>query len=106
MASIYRIEHLTRYSYDTRVTTSQHVAWLEPRELPEQHVRSFDLTVDPAPSRILRRTDYFGNAVHQFQIVRPHDELRVASRSVVEVNDRAAGPLTDASSTWETARDL
>jgi transglutaminase-like putative cysteine protease len=106
MASVYRIEHLTRYSYETSVTTSQHVAWLEPRELPYQHVRAFDLTVDPAPSRVLRRMDYFGNAVHQFQLVRPHDELRVASHSIVEVHDRTAGRRADGAASWEAARDV
>ena len=106
MPTVYRIEHVTRYSYETSVTTSQHVAWLEPRELPYQHVRSFDLAVEPSPSRVLRRMDYFGNAMHQFQLVRPHDELRVASHSIVEVCGRTAGPLSLATTTWEAARDL
>ena len=105
MTAAYRIEHHTRYTYGAAVSTSQHVAWLEPRELSFQHVRSFDLAVDPAPARLVRRTDYFGNAVHQFQLLRPHVELNVVGHSVVDVHPRRADATTSAGLTWEAARE-
>ena len=37
-------EHETRYDYHTRVTTSQHVAVLEPRDLPYQQHAAFGQT--------------------------------------------------------------
>lgn len=101
-----RVEHHTRYKYDTRVSTSQHIACLEPRVLPNQRVDTFELEVDPAPARLLRRTDYFGNTLHQFQLLRPHDELSVIARSRVEVEPRAtAQPDGSAGNvTWEESR--
>jgi transglutaminase-like putative cysteine protease len=88
----YRIEHETRYVYSSSVSTSQHVACLRPRELPWQHVGSHALTIDPAPSRVVHREDYFGNALDHFELLRPHRELRVLSRAVVDVLPRAATP--------------
>lgn len=102
MASVYRIEHETRYTYESVVATSQHVAWLEPRRVPWQHVRAYALEIDPAPLRVLRRTDYFGNIVHQFELLRPHTGLRVLSQGVVAVEDRAVEVEPARSPAWET----
>jgi transglutaminase-like putative cysteine protease len=88
----YRIEHDTRYVYSSSVSTSQHVACLRPRELAWQHVRSHALTIDPAPARVAHREDYFGNALDHFELLRPHRELRVLSRAVVDVHPRAGTP--------------
>ena len=88
----YRIEHETRYVYSSSVSTSQHVACLRPRELAWQHVRSHALTIDPAPARVAHREDYFGNSLDHFELLRPHRELQVLSRAVVDVHSRAAAP--------------
>ena len=82
---LYRIEHETRYVHAGGVSTSQHVAYLTPRTLPRQCVRWHDLAIEPAPASRVQRIDYFGNAVDQFTILTPYDELRVVGRSVVEV---------------------
>ena len=102
--SIYRVEHTTRYAYDSGVSTSHHVAWLEPRVLPYQDVSDFELLVDPAPARLVRRDDYFGNPVHQFQLLRPHGELTVTARSLVTVRDREIDLASMSAVTWENAR--
>jgi transglutaminase-like putative cysteine protease len=104
-AKVYRIEHHTRYAYETAVSTSQHVAWLEPRALPSQRVRTFDLTIAPAPARIVRRTDYFGNVVHQFQLLQPHVELQVSTHSLVEVCPRTTDPAVHDVLDWAMVRD-
>jgi transglutaminase-like putative cysteine protease len=100
---VYRIEHDTRYVYQTAVATSQHVAWLEPRSLARQTVRSHALSIAPAPVGLVTRRDYFGNTVHQFELPRPHHELHVVSRSVVEVSDEP--PDLEPSPPWEAVRD-
>jgi transglutaminase-like putative cysteine protease len=105
MAVLYRVEHETRYVYASSVSTSQHVAYLRPRELPRQRVRAHALVIDPAPSRIRHRTDYFGNDVAQFELLRPHAELRAASRSVVEVHPRDGAIDPALSPPWEQVRD-
>jgi transglutaminase-like putative cysteine protease len=101
----YRIEHETRYVYGSIVVTSQHVAWLEPRPVSFQQNRSYEVAIDPAPLRVVRRVDYFGNIVHQFELLRPHIELRVASCGVVEVVARGTRVDPQASPAWEHVRD-
>jgi transglutaminase-like putative cysteine protease len=102
--TLYRIEHHTRYAYESPVATSQHVAWLEPRPMPDQVNRNWTLAIEPAPKRLVRRRDYFGNVVHLFELLRPHLELSVVSRGVVEVHrPEVALPLSD-SPPWEAAR--
>jgi transglutaminase-like putative cysteine protease len=102
--AIYRIEHETRYFYESRVSTSQHVAYLCPRELPRQRVFRHELLVEPAPAGASRRADYFGNDVEQFTVYTPHAELLVRARSFVEVE---APPPVDPgqSPPWEEVRD-
>jgi len=85
----YRVEHDTRYEYEGAVATSQHVACLRPAELPWQHTREHTLEVDPEPAERSTRFDHFGNTVEYFSIVRPHEELLVRARSVVEVRGRS-----------------
>jgi transglutaminase-like putative cysteine protease len=99
----YRIEHETRYAHVGGVATSQHVAYLMPRTLPRQSVLWHELSIEPEPASRVRRVDYFGNAVEQFSIVTPYDELRVVGRSVVDVI--AAEPIAAASTPWEAVRD-
>jgi transglutaminase-like putative cysteine protease len=100
----YRIEHETRYVYSSSVSTSQHVACLRPRELPWQHVGSHALTIDPSPSRVAQREDYFGNTLDHFELLRPHRELSVLSQAVVDVQARFATPLdVSLSPAWESA---
>jgi transglutaminase-like putative cysteine protease len=100
----YRIEHETRYVHARGVATSQHVAYLTPRTLPRQCVRWHELVIEPAPASCVQRIDYFGNAVDQFTILTPYDELRVVGRSVVEVIASEPPIALDAGAPWEAVR--
>ena len=102
---LYRIEHETRYVHRGGVSTSQHVAHLTPRTLPRQRVRWHDLAIEPAPASHVKRVDYFGNAVDQFTILTPYDELRVVGRSLVEVIGTEPPIGVDTGAPWETVRD-
>ena len=102
---LYRIEHETRYVHVGGVATSQHVAYLMPRTLPHQSVRWHELSIEPAPASRVHRVDYFGNAVEQFTILTPYDELRVVGRSVVEVIATELPIGADAGAPWEAVRD-
>jgi len=67
-------------------------------------VRQHDLVIEPAPASRVQRIDYFGNAVEQFTILTPYDEMCVMGRSVVEVT--AVAPIDPgASAPWEAVRD-
>jgi transglutaminase-like putative cysteine protease len=101
----YHVEHATSYVHKGGgVSTSQHVAYLTPRELPHQQVRWHELEIDPPAAGRISRIDYYGNAVDQFTILTPYKEMRVVGRSVVEVS--TAAPADDAvSPDWEAVRD-
>jgi transglutaminase-like putative cysteine protease len=97
----YQIEHETRYVHAGRVSTSQHVACLAPRGLPRQHVQSHDVLIDPRPANDSRRIDCYGNIEDHFTILTPYSELRVVSRSVVDVEPRPASIDPESSPPWE-----
>jgi transglutaminase-like putative cysteine protease len=101
MTNAYRVEHVTRYVYSTPVATSQHAACLRPRELPRQHVERHALEIDPLPANHATRTDYFGNSVDHFQLLKPHSALMISSTGWVHVD--AADPVLsiEASPCWE-----
>ena len=101
----YRIEHETRYAYTSGVSTSQHVAYLAPRELPHQRVRQHELVIDPPPASCVQRVDYFGNTVSQFTILTPYDELSVIARSLVDVCAPDPPAVPSDSAPWETVRE-
>ena len=104
MTARYRVEHDTRYTYATRVSTSKQMAYLRPRALPRQRVHRQELTVEPHPARWTRRTAYFGNAVDQFTLLQPHTELAVSARSLVELLPAQSHPVPELSPPWEDAR--
>jgi transglutaminase-like putative cysteine protease len=101
----YRIDHHTQYAYEATVSTSQHVAYLEPRALPRQRVIAHTLTTDPPASEMTRRTDYFGNTAAHFTLVTPHESLTVTGHSQVAVEARAEAPDPRLSPPWEDVRD-
>ncbi|MEO8259831.1 MAG: transglutaminase family protein [Acidobacteriota bacterium] len=103
--ALYRIEHETRYVHASGVSTSQHVAYLTPRTLPGQSVRWHGLAIEPAPASRARRVDYFGNAVDQFTILTPYDEMCVVGRSLVAVHATEPTLALDAGVPWEAVRD-
>lgn len=103
--ALYRVEHITRYAYASVVSTSQHLAYLRPRELPRQHVHWHELEVEPRPAEAGQRADYFGNLADRFTVLRPHTELRVSGRSVVEVRPAWPRPDPAQSPAWEVLRD-
>ena len=102
--ALYRIEHVTRYIYNSPVATSQHVAWIEPREVPGQVTLDYELAIDPEPQRIMTRTDYFGNRVHQFELPRPHVEMQVTSRATVSVDRPTPVEAGKTEPAWEELR--
>jgi transglutaminase-like putative cysteine protease len=102
---LYRIEHRTRYVHAGGVSTSQHVAYLTPRSTPRQRVRRHGLAIEPAPASHAQRVDYFGNAVDQFTILTPYEELCVVGRSIVEVTAAEPPIPLDAGASWEAVRD-
>jgi len=105
MSAYYRVEHHTRYLYAGVVSTSQHIVYLRPLEHARQRVHAHSLTVEPRPERFVRRTDFFGNVVEQFVLLKPHNQLDVDAASLIEVVARDQALRPDASPPWEEVRD-
>ncbi|KUL96853.1 transglutaminase [Bosea sp. WAO] len=102
---IYEIRHLTSYAYARPVPFARCILRVLPREGDGQHVVASELSVTP---RSVERHDgicFFGNHTTTLTIAKPHRELRIETRSRVEVN-RAAAPFPALTRNWEEVTAL
>ena len=95
----YRATHVTRYLYGQPVSQCLSEARLTPLSTSNQRLLDFCLAVDPLPSMLDRRRDYFGNEVHALSISQTHQRFVITAVSTVEVCPLAAAPLPGVS--WE-----
>jgi len=78
-----RVRHTTRFDYSAPVSLSHNVLRLTPVDTTLQNVQATSLTIDP-PCQPISHLDYFGNVVHHFNLVEPHEFLEIVSESTVE----------------------
>jgi transglutaminase-like putative cysteine protease len=88
---ILEVQHETRFTYSAAVTEAVTELRMEPASDAEQSCRSFALTVAP-PVEVFRYHDGLGNTVHHFNILAPHDEVRILAAGVVETHPRPRDP--------------
>jgi len=104
---IYIIKHITDYIYDDYVSYCHNLATLKPRNINGQSLLEFFLEIEPKPSELSERIDFFGNHATRFSIQEQHKKLRVATQSKVSRdNQYFANHLIDCQSnhvTLETA---
>lgn len=74
----YRIKHITRYTYPSPVIDSANQVMLFPIDDGQQEVKRHELIITHQPS-VEVFTDYFGNKVGMFSIIRSHTELNILS---------------------------
>uniref|UniRef100_UPI00356A3CC3 transglutaminase family protein n=1 Tax=Nocardioides sp. TaxID=35761 RepID=UPI00356A3CC3 len=91
-----RIEHTTGYEYDGKAVASYNQARMTPVNTAEQIVVHSRLEVAPKPWTYEYR-DYFGTHVTAFEVVEPHDSLKVSATSTVQTN---RPPVPAPISTW------
>jgi len=80
----YSVRHITRFKYEPAVRESVMEVRMQPRTDARQRCLSFSLDVTPRASMMMYR-DFFGNAVHHFDIPGQHELIEVAAQGVVEV---------------------
>src|SRR4051794_38043598 len=85
---ILEVQHETRLEYSEPVTESMTEVHMEPVSDADQSCRSFHLAVSPA-TEVFRYQDGFGNRVHHFNLLAPHDQVRILAASVVETHPRS-----------------
>ncbi len=103
----YKLVHKTEYDYPELVTGYQSLLCLVPRSLPNQHCEDFKLEIEPAPSDISERNDFYGNTTHYFSLNRPHRKLTVTATSIVSRGSSTIGSAVPISQiTCADARQL
>ncbi len=80
---LFSIEHRTGLRYSEMTLESVMEMRVHPRVDERQVVRQFDVSVSPE-SRVVFHVDWLGNTVHQFSLLRSHDEVSILSRALVE----------------------
>ncbi len=85
----YKLKHQTFYTYVNSVHNYQSILCLQPRNSAKQICTNFKLEIEPKPSKVYSRTDYFGNIQHYFSLYQSHKSLKVTVTSEVEVLNNA-----------------
>ena len=101
--ALYEIEHFSRYVYLSPVRHSVSSLCLQPRDDDGQRLLRFDVATKP-PAPVNSETDYFGNTKQVLNIHREHQELEIASRSLVERNRASSLPDSMGADAWEEIR--
>src|ERR1700743_914644 len=87
----YSIRHVTRFRYSAPVRESVMELRMQPRSEGPQSLRSFQIMTNPR-AQLYAYTDYLGNAVYHFNVLREHEELRIEAQAVIEIAPVAALP--------------
>lgn len=82
------VRHRTRYVYDTETRYSVQALRVTPQSFPGQRVLEWSIDA-PGIDKALTFRDCYGNAVHQITVTKPHKEVLVDVRGLVETVDRA-----------------
>jgi transglutaminase-like putative cysteine protease len=80
-----RVEHRTDYQYAGEVRSSYNEARISPLTTIDQLVLEATVEVTPT-AKVFRYLDYWGSVVHAFDVSRPHHEMTVVGRSIVETS--------------------
>jgi transglutaminase-like putative cysteine protease len=89
---ILEVEHRTRFDYSAPVSQSHNELRVSPVDTGLQKVLQHEIEIVPEIP-VSQHHDHFGNLVHHFNILEPHDFLEVTARAVVETtNAVSCGP--------------
>lgn len=97
----YTVKHITRFEYSAAITESVTEVRMQPITDAQQVCRDFQLNVNP-PTRVAAHTDHLGNMVHHFDIPRPHTQLVIGARSMIEVRPHNELPERLDLEDWQT----
>lgn len=75
-----RIQHTTVFTYDQPISEAYTEMRLAPMNNAGQRRMSFNLTTEPR-GEVIRHGDRYGNEVHYFDVLQPHQQLKVTAAS-------------------------
>ncbi|MEO9477620.1 MAG: transglutaminase family protein [Cyclobacteriaceae bacterium] len=81
----YRVVHITDYIYASAASLCHNMMFQVPKDLPFQKVGNYSYKIEPEPSYIVDREDFFENKYLYFSIERAHKNLKVTSESEIEI---------------------
>ena len=81
----YSIKHVTTFRYHPAVGESVMEVRTQPRSDLRQRCITFSLDVNPR-ANVMTYHDFFGNAVHHFDVPGRHTLIEVTAQAIVEVN--------------------
>src|SRR5262245_15745392 len=82
-----QIEHITTFSYDSLISEAYTEMRLAPHDLGGQRRAMFRLHTDPEGD-VIRYLDRYANEVHYFDVLQPHQQLRVTAISQVITSEQ------------------
>jgi transglutaminase-like putative cysteine protease len=80
----YSVKHLTSFRYEPAVRESVMEVRMQPRTDFRQRCLSFSLNITPRANMMVYR-DFYGNAVHHFDIPEKHNLIEVVVQAIVDV---------------------
>ncbi|MGA7841598.1 MAG: transglutaminase family protein [Candidatus Acidiferrales bacterium] len=80
----YSVRHITSFRYEPAVRESVMEVRMQPRTDFRQRCLSFTLDVQPRATMMVYR-DFYGNAVHHFDIPQKHALIEVTAQAIVDV---------------------
>ncbi|HEY5687493.1 MAG TPA: transglutaminase family protein [Yeosuana sp.] len=83
---IYKLSHTTSYKYESNVTFCHNIAILKPKTMVGQSLLEYRLDINPLPTEISEKVDFFGNTITRFSIQKSHKELSVKATSKIVRN--------------------
>ena len=85
---LFKIQHITKYTYDRLIQESMNEIRIFPVESPEQQVLKQDLAITDNPD-VQVFFDYWGNKTGTFNLMAPHKELTINSSLLVRTPENA-----------------
>jgi transglutaminase-like putative cysteine protease len=80
----YSVKHLTTFRYEPAIRESVMEVRMQPRTDFRQRCLSFSLDVTPRANMMVYR-DFYGNAVHNFDIPEKHTSIELTAQAIVDV---------------------
>jgi transglutaminase-like putative cysteine protease len=81
------VEHATVFAYDEPIAEAYTELRLRPQDAGGQRCSSFLLAAEPPDVNVQQHADAFGNTVHNFDVLEPHDRLTLVATSGVFTPD-------------------
>ncbi len=103
----YNVKHITKYIYDFPASLCHNIVYQIPSAHPYQRLVDFDCEIEPEPTSLTRRKDFFENEFIYFSLQKTHQELTVTSQSSVELSRPAWMDLKPPDTpSWESVAEL